>query len=116
MAHRFEPALAEQLSGSAHERVPPTFSFWSNCCCHASHGASQSGTALPFRPNGHGMMARMPDLSRRTLLGLGASAAVGATGAYALDLLFQSRTSHAMPVATPVSKAGTEVPLAPLNL
>jgi pimeloyl-ACP methyl ester carboxylesterase len=59
------------------------------------------------------MMARMPDLSRRALLGLGASAAVGAAGAYALDLLFQPRTSHAMPVATPVSKAGTEAPLAP---
>jgi S-formylglutathione hydrolase FrmB len=59
------------------------------------------------------MMARMPDFSRRTLLGLGAGAAVGATGAYALDLLFQPRTSHATPVATPVSKAGTEVPLAP---
>ena len=58
-------------------------------------------------------MARMPDFSRRTLLGLGAGAAVGATGAYALDLLFQPRTSHATPVATPVSKAGTEVPLAP---
>ncbi len=51
-------------------------------------------------------MARMPDLSRRTLLGLGASAAVGASGAYAL---FQPRTSH----ATPVSAAGTQVPLAP---
>jgi S-formylglutathione hydrolase FrmB len=59
------------------------------------------------------MMARMPDLSRRTLLGLGASAAVGAAGAYALDLLFQPRTSRAMPVSAPVSRTGTEVPLAP---
>jgi S-formylglutathione hydrolase FrmB len=59
------------------------------------------------------MMARMPDLSRRTLLGLGAGAAVGAAGGYALDLLFQPRTSHATPVATAVSKTGTEVPLAP---
>jgi len=54
-------------------------------------------------------MARMPDLSRRTLLGLGASAAIGATGAYALDILFQPRTSH----ATPASTAGTQAPLAP---
>jgi S-formylglutathione hydrolase FrmB len=59
------------------------------------------------------MMARMPDLSRRSLLGLGASAAVGAVSAYALDILFQPRTSHAAPVATPVSKAGTQAPLAP---
>jgi pimeloyl-ACP methyl ester carboxylesterase len=55
------------------------------------------------------MMARMPDLSRRTLLGLGASAAIGATGAYALDILFQPRTSQ----ATPASTAGTQAPLAP---
>lgn len=51
----------------------------------------------------------MPDLSRRTVLGLGASAAVGAVGAYALDILFQPRTSQAMPVST----ASTHVPLAP---
>ncbi len=59
------------------------------------------------------MMARMPDLSRRAVLGLGASAAVGAVGAYALDILFQPRTSEAMPMATPVPKASTQVPLAP---
>jgi pimeloyl-ACP methyl ester carboxylesterase len=41
------------------------------------------------------MMARMPDLSRRTVLGLGA----GAAGAYALDMLFQPGTSQAMPPA-----------------
>ena len=55
------------------------------------------------------MMARMPDLSRRAVLGLGASAAVGAVGAYALDILFQPRTSQAMPVST----ASSQVPLAP---
>jgi S-formylglutathione hydrolase FrmB len=55
------------------------------------------------------MMARMPDLSRRTLLGLGASAAIGATGAYALDIVFQPRTSHATPAAT----RGTRAPLGP---
>ena len=54
-------------------------------------------------------MARMPDLSRRALLGLGASAAIGATGACALGTLLQPRTSHAMPAST----AGTRVPLAP---
>jgi hypothetical protein len=55
------------------------------------------------------MMAPMPDLSRRTLLGLGASAAIGATGAYALDIVFQPRTSHATPAAT----RGTRAPLGP---
>jgi S-formylglutathione hydrolase FrmB len=55
------------------------------------------------------MMARMPDFSRRAVLGFGASAAVGAVGAYALDVLFQPRTSQAMPPAA----NGTTVPLAP---
>jgi pimeloyl-ACP methyl ester carboxylesterase len=55
------------------------------------------------------MMARMPDLSRRTLLGLGAGAAVGATGVFALDTLLQPRASH----ATPAPTAGTQAPLAP---
>lgn len=54
-------------------------------------------------------MARMPDLSRRTLLGLGVSAAAGAVGGYALDALFQPRTSHASPGPT----GGTRAPLAP---
>lgn len=55
------------------------------------------------------MMARMPDLSRRALLGLGASAAAGAVGTYALDILFKPRPSQAMPLPT----AGTRAPLAP---
>ncbi len=59
------------------------------------------------------MMARMPDLmSRRAVLGLGASAAIGAVGAYTLDML-APRSSRAMPVSTPVSNASTQVPLAP---
>ncbi|BBZ47291.1 alpha/beta hydrolase-fold protein [Mycobacterium parmense] len=56
------------------------------------------------------MMARMPDLSRRAVLGLGASAAAGAVGAYALDILFEPRTSQAMPLPAP---AGTQAPPAP---
>ncbi|MGZ4576861.1 MAG: alpha/beta hydrolase-fold protein [Mycobacterium sp.] len=55
------------------------------------------------------MMARMPDLSRRALLGLGASAAAGAVGTYALDILFKPRPSQAMPLSPP----GTQAPLAP---
>lgn len=51
----------------------------------------------------------MPDLSRRAVLGLGASAAVGAVSAYALNVLIQPRTSH----ATPVSWTGSQAPLAP---
>lgn len=53
------------------------------------------------------MMTRMPDLSRRAVLRLGAGAAVGAVGAYGLDILLQPRASQAMPAA------GTGTPLAP---
>lgn len=55
------------------------------------------------------MMARMPDLSRRAVLGLGAGAAVGAVSAYGLDILFKPRTSHAAPPAP----ARTQAPAAP---
>jgi pimeloyl-ACP methyl ester carboxylesterase len=55
------------------------------------------------------MIAGMPDLSRRAVLSLGVSVAAGAAGAYGLDVLFQSRTSQAIPV----SRASTQVPLAP---
>jgi S-formylglutathione hydrolase FrmB len=55
------------------------------------------------------MMARMPDVSRRTVLGLGAAAACGAGGAYALDVVFQAHTSD----AAPTSWTGTNVPLSP---
>ncbi|OBF87896.1 esterase [Mycobacterium sp. 852002-51163_SCH5372311] len=51
----------------------------------------------------------MPDLSRRAVLGLGASAAVGAVSAYALNVLVQPRTSH----AAPVSWTRPQAPLAP---
>lgn len=56
-------------------------------------------------------MARMPELSRRAVLRLGASAAVGAVGAYALDILFTPRPSQAMP--TPVQASSPQTPLAP---
>ncbi|PLV47614.1 alpha/beta hydrolase-fold protein [Mycobacterium simiae] len=55
------------------------------------------------------MMARMPDLSRRAVLGLGASAAIGATGALVIDNLLHTRTSRSVPVST----ASTQVPMAP---
>ncbi|ORA14357.1 alpha/beta hydrolase-fold protein [Mycobacterium asiaticum] len=54
------------------------------------------------------MMARMPEISRRAALGLGAAATCGAIGAYAFDVLFQARPSAAAPALT-----GTNVPLAP---
>lgn len=54
-------------------------------------------------------MARMPDLSRRALLGLGAGAAAGAVGTYGLDILFKPRPSQALPL----SPADTPAPLAP---
>ena len=47
------------------------------------------------------MMARMPDLSRRTVLGLGA----GAVGVYVLDMLFQPGISQAMPPPAPLDPA-----------
>jgi hypothetical protein len=59
------------------------------------------------------MMARMPDLSRRAVLSIGASAALGAAGAYGLDTLLKPRTSQGIPVSVPVSKASTQTPLAP---
>ncbi len=52
-------------------------------------------------------MARMPDLSRRSLFGLGAGAAVGAAGGFALDIVFRPRASHATPAPT------TQAPSAP---
>jgi S-formylglutathione hydrolase FrmB len=55
------------------------------------------------------MISGMPDLSRRAVLGLGASAAVGAVSAYALNALIQPRTLQ----ATPVSWTAPQVPLAP---
>jgi S-formylglutathione hydrolase FrmB len=59
------------------------------------------------------MMARMPNLSRRAVLRLGAGAALGAAGAYGLDIMLQTRASEANPVAAPVSRTGIQVPLAP---
>ncbi|WP_407687208.1 alpha/beta hydrolase-fold protein [Mycobacterium sp. HUMS_1102779] len=59
------------------------------------------------------MMARMPDLSRRAVLGLGAGAAIGAVGAYALDIVLKPRASQAMPVSAPVSRTATGPPMAP---
>ncbi|MGH3524000.1 MAG: alpha/beta hydrolase [Mycobacterium sp.] len=55
------------------------------------------------------MMTRMPDLSRRAVLRLGAGAAAGAVGVYALDRLLPARPA----VTTPVTMTGTGVRLAP---
>jgi S-formylglutathione hydrolase FrmB len=52
----------------------------------------------------------MPDLSRRAVLGLGASAAAGAVSAYALNVLIQPRPSH----AAPVSWTAPQAPAAPV--
>lgn len=58
------------------------------------------------------MMTRMPPLSRRTVLRLGATAAAGAAGAYGLGTLLESGTSAAVPPG--LSGAGTPTaPLAP---
>jgi predicted esterase len=55
------------------------------------------------------MMSRMPDLSRRAVLRLGAGAAAGAVGVYALDKLLPPRP----PLAAPVTMTSAGVPLAP---
>ncbi|MCW2690907.1 MAG: putative esterase [Mycobacterium sp.] len=57
------------------------------------------------------MMTRMPDLSRRAVLRLGAGAAAGAAGAYTLGTLLDPRPSVAAP---PVSMTGVGTPMAPL--
>ncbi|MGF2950836.1 alpha/beta hydrolase [Mycobacterium sp. THU-M116] len=59
------------------------------------------------------MMTRMPDVSRRAVLGLGTSAAVGAAGAFALDSVLKPRSPRATPVPTALFTAGTGLPLAP---
>ena len=58
-----------------------------------------------------GMMTGMPQLSRRAVLRLGAGAAAGAAGAYALGTLLDSGASTAAP---PVSTTGAGTPMAPL--
>lgn len=55
------------------------------------------------------MMTRVPDLSRRAVLRLGAGATAGAVGAYALGQLLSPRP----PATTPVTMTGSGVPLAP---
>lgn len=54
-------------------------------------------------------MSGMPDVSRRAVLRLGASAAAGAVGVYTLDALLTPRPSQAAPAA----RARTDVPLMP---
>ncbi|MBV8862248.1 MAG: alpha/beta hydrolase [Mycobacterium sp.] len=58
------------------------------------------------------MMTRMPDLSRRAVLRLGAGAAAGAVGGYALDKLVALQP----PLRAPVTMTGTGVPLVPRPL
>ncbi|HME47168.1 alpha/beta hydrolase [Mycobacterium sp.] len=58
------------------------------------------------------MMSRMPVLSRRAVLRLGAGAAAGAAGAYALGSLLESGASTA---TAPVSMTGAGTPIAPLD-
>ena len=61
-------------------------------------------------PAADGMMARMADLSRRAVLRLGAGAAAGAAGAYALGGLLEPGRSTAGP---PVAMTSAGAPLAP---
>lgn len=72
--------------------------------------AAQVTRALSGKPRPDGMMARMPEVSRRTVLRLGAGAAAGAAGAYALGGLLGPGPTVAGP---PVSMTGIGAPLAP---
>jgi S-formylglutathione hydrolase FrmB len=56
------------------------------------------------------MMSRMPSLTRRELLRLGAGAAVGAAGGYAFDTMLESQPSAARPS---VDMTSVGAPLAP---
>jgi S-formylglutathione hydrolase FrmB len=63
-------------------------------------------------PAADGMMARMPDVSRRAVLRLGVGAAAGAAGAYVLGSTLNQPTV----TAPPVSMTGVGAPLAPPTL
>ncbi len=63
-------------------------------------------------PAADGMMARMPDVSRRAVLRLGVGAAAGAAGAYVLG----STLTQPTVTAPPVSMTGVGAPLAPPTL
>ena len=115
-----EAAFAQQVGGRADQRVPSSFSLGSDCCRHALHAASNGAATLGFRLITHGqssaapavgsrggMMARMPELSRRAVLRLGVGAAAGAAGAYALGPLLDPRSPSAR------DDDGVGAPLAP---
>jgi len=61
------------------------------------------------------MMARMPELSRRAVLGLGAGVVLGAGGGYALDNLFRTHPTRAIPVSTASTQVRLAPPTAPLE-
>ena len=101
--HGVEAAFAQQIGGRADQRVPPTFSLRGDCCRHALACCQQRRCGIGLSANhqaflretsaahlaeqvyaSDGMMARMPELSRRAILRLGVGAAAGAAGAYAL--------------------------------
>jgi pimeloyl-ACP methyl ester carboxylesterase len=72
--------------------------------------AAQVTRALSDKPHPDGMMARMPDLSRRAVLRLGAGAAAGAVGAYTVGGLLNPGPTVAGP---PVAMTGIGSPIAP---
>lgn len=76
---------------------------------HCPFGQTPPAAQRPAANQRHFMMTRMPELSRRAVLRLGAGAAAGAFGAYTVDRLLPGRP----PQATPVSMTGTGIPLAP---
>jgi S-formylglutathione hydrolase FrmB len=66
---------------------------------------------LMFAMRAFGMMAPMPDLTRRAILRLGVGAAAGAAGAYALGTALHTPTASVS--GAPVSMTNAGAPLAP---
>ena len=118
------PPSHEQLGGGADQRIPPAFSFGSDAP-HTLLGSGTAADELampravthmvpakvvhiadsdnPFRvaqqTERHWrrfMMARMPDMSRRAVLRLGAGAAAGAVGAYATRHAVAARSTSSV--------------------
>src|SRR5262245_60176280 len=71
------------------------------------------GPSVPLAADGK--MARMPVLSRRALLRLGAGTAVGAAGAYAFGSMLDSGSSTAVPRVTMTGVGAPLAPPAPLD-
>ena len=122
VAHRFESTLAQQVGGGADKRIPSPFSLGRNRCGHGSNAASHPDGAPPFhriinfsqnsrfgRIRPRWQDGRMPNLSRRAVLRLGAPPRAR-QGAVAAGPLFGSTPTVTGPA---VAMTGVGAPLLP---